>query len=242
LNESILNSSDVSANIDGFRTTWSINLAIASLLSMASFFFFTSQDNLWIPCSAVILWSSVGFFFYLQKTGGLRRTADLISFSRVLLTISLLVWFLLEPQLNFGKFLLACGTLFLDGVDGYVARRRGPTASGAILDMEADGFFTLVLCSIIVFFRGGTTALLIIPALRPLYVIATAIIGRWIHFNSTDLRPTLRGKLICVATLVVLIANIFPALQSLDLNQINFFTAGLLLYSFGADTVRSLIE
>jgi hypothetical protein len=108
--------------------------------------------------------------------------------------------------------------------------------------MEADGFYTLAICSIIVFFRGWTAWILVIPALRPLYVLAANIISRWVSFNSTDLRPTMRGKLVCVVTLLVMMGNIFPPLQALDLDQINFFAAGLLVYSFGADTLRSFVD
>jgi phosphatidylglycerophosphate synthase len=65
----------------------------------------------------------------------------------------------------------------LDGLDGYLARRRGATSEfGALFDMEADAFFVLTV-ELVAYQRGDIGAwILVTGALRYLYVLARALV------------------------------------------------------------------
>jgi phosphatidylglycerophosphate synthase len=65
----------------------------------------------------------------------------------------------------------------LDGVDGWVAKRRGETSEfGAHFDMETDAYFVLLI-GIELFTRGRYGAwILLVGVLRYLYVIALALV------------------------------------------------------------------
>jgi phosphatidylglycerophosphate synthase len=65
----------------------------------------------------------------------------------------------------------------LDGLDGYLARRRGTTSEfGALFDMEADAYFVLTV-ELVAFQRGEVGAwILVTGALRYVYVLVRAFV------------------------------------------------------------------
>lgn len=132
-------------------------------------------------------------------------------------------------------WLVAMATLplALDGVDGWVARRRGASAFGARFDMELDAFFVLVLAAWMMALDRAGPWVLLIGALRYLFIAA----GRLLPALRAPLPESFRRKTICVwqqVTLLVCLAPITPA---------GLATAGLalalllLLWSFGRDTL-----
>jgi phosphatidylglycerophosphate synthase len=73
--------------------------------------------------------------------------------------------------------LIVFGLFALDGVDGYLARRRGTTSQfGALFDMETDSFFVLTVV-LVLFERGDLGAWILLPGvLRYVYVLVRAVV------------------------------------------------------------------
>ena len=108
-------------------------------------------------------------------------------------------------------FLMALAAFALDGVDGWVARRRGESSAfGARFDMETDGLFVLVL-SLCVYDTGKAGAWVLLAGLMRYLFIGAGLL--WAPLRE-PLGPSWRRKAICalqVGALVVCLAPIVPA-------------------------------
>ena len=129
--------------------------------------------------------------------------------------------------------------LALDGVDGLVARRRGQeTRFGARFDMELDAFLMLVL-SVLVWRSGRVDAwVLLIGALRYLFVAA----GRLWPLLTADLPDSLRRKAICVVQGIGLIACLAPLVPPDLATRMATGALGLLVYSFAVDVIWLIVN
>lgn len=122
--------------------------------------------------------------------------------------------------------------LALDGVDGWVARRRGEaTPFGARLDMEADALLLAVL-ALLVWLSGRAGAwILLAPALRPAFILAGRILPRL----RAPLPPSLRRKLCCVVPMLALSLAIAPPLGERPAAMVALAGLLLLVWSFAVD-------
>ena len=129
--------------------------------------------------------------------------------------------------------------LALDGLDGLVARRRGQsTGFGARFDMELDAFLMLVL-SVLVWRTGRVDAwVLLIGALRYLFVAA----GRLWPLLTADLPASLRRKTVCVVQGVTLIVCLAPIVPPELATRTTAGALALLVYSFAADVIRLIVN
>ena len=127
----------------------------------------------------------------------------------------------------------------LDGVDGLVARRRGQeTRFGARFDMELDAFLMLVL-SVLVWRTGRVDAwVLLIGALRYLFVAA----GRLWPLLTADLPASLRRKTICVVQGVGLIVCLAPIVPPELAARGAAGALILLVYSFAVDVIWLIVN
>ncbi len=99
--------------------------------------------------------------------------------------------------------------LALDGVDGWLARRRGTQSRfGARFDMETDALLVLVLA--LLAWQSGQAGIWILAAglMRYGFIVATLL---W-HWMDRPLPPSLRRKTVCVLQLIALIACVAPIL------------------------------
>lgn len=127
---------------------------------------------------------------------------------------------------------VAATAIALDGLDGRVARRHGQeTAFGARFDMELDAFLMLVLAALV--WRTGRVEawILLIGALRYLFVAAGAL---W-PVLTADLPPSLRRKTVCVVEGVALIACLAPIVPAGLASPVAAGALALLIWSFGVD-------
>lgn len=113
-----------------------MNAALAAFIAI-NLLFAQPQAALW---SAPLLWLAFSWPVLLRP-----RPADLVTALR--LSLALAAFALIQTKAIPG---LAGGGLFgfalaLDGVDGWLARRTGPTAFGARFDMESDNAFLAAL-------------------------------------------------------------------------------------------------
>jgi phosphatidylglycerophosphate synthase len=124
--------------------------------------------------------------------------------------------------------------LALDWVDGWAARRSGLASRfGARFDMEADAFFVLVL-SVLAWQWGKVGAwVLLIGAMRYLYVLAGAA-WPWLRAPMPD---SIARKTVCVIQILVLIACLAPPVPHALATTLAAGALALLGWSFGRDAV-----
>lgn len=106
---------------------------------------------------------------------------------------------------------LAGTALLLDGADGWAARRRGlATAFGARFDMEVDALAALLL-SLVIWRADRTGAwIVLIGALRYLFVLAG-----WAHAAMRrPLPPSRRRRAICALQGALLVLCLLPGLPA----------------------------
>lgn len=129
---------------------------------------------------------------------------------------------------------LATLALGLDGVDGWAARRSGLASRfGARFDMEADAFFVLVL-SVLAWQWGKVGPwVLLIGAMRYLYVLAGAA-WPWLRAPVPE---SFARKAVCVIQILVLIACLAPPVPHALAATLAAGALAALCWSFGRDVV-----
>ena len=134
---------------------------------------------------------------------------------------------------------LSAVAIALDGFDGLVARRSGQeTRFGARFDMELDAFLMLVL-SVLVWRTGRTDAwVLLIGALRYLFVTA----GRIWPVLTGELPPSFRRKAVCVVQGVALIVCLAPITPTELAPRVAAGALALLAFSFAVDVIRLIVH
>jgi phosphatidylglycerophosphate synthase len=140
-----------------------------------------------------------------------------------------------HASLAWAAALAATIVAILDGVDGWLARRkRMATPFGARFDMEVDALLILVLAILAWRWTKAGAWVLLSGLLRYLFVAA----GWVLPWMRRPLTPTLRGRAICVVQIVTLIVAIVPIVPP-PLSTL-VAAAGLLIlaYSFLIDTIR----
>lgn len=90
--------------------------------------------------SSVLLW-----LYYTWPLHRQRRPADLVTALRLAMALAAFSFGFTITHFNFWSLGLFVAALALDGVDGWLARRSGPTAFGALFDMESDNAFLAAL-------------------------------------------------------------------------------------------------
>ncbi len=140
----------------------------------------------------------------------------------------------LDAELRWLLALAATTGLFLDGIDGWIARRSGMTSDfGADFDMEVDSLFLLAL-SLLVYGTDIVGAWVLCSGLmRYSFVIA----GWSWPTLAAPLMPRWRRKVICVVQVAALIATLAPVLPMAVAQALCVGSLALLGYSFGADVL-----
>jgi phosphatidylglycerophosphate synthase len=129
--------------------------------------------------------------------------------------------------------------LSLDGVDGYLARRfRQQSALGARFDMEVDAFLILILSIAAAVLGKAETWVLLIGGMRYLFVAAQWVLPAL----RQPLPESFRRKLICVVQVGVLCAVMLPFIVPPLSSLLCALALGLLIYSFGVDTVILIVK
>ncbi|WP_137128972.1 CDP-alcohol phosphatidyltransferase family protein [Rhizobium sp. FY34] len=129
--------------------------------------------------------------------------------------------------------------LSLDGVDGYLARRfRQASALGARFDMELDAFLILILSVAATELGKAGPWVLLIGALRYLFVMA-----QWfLPLLREELPESFRRKLICVVQVAALCGVMLPFVTQPVSGILCALALSLLVYSFAVDTIHLLLR
>jgi phosphatidylglycerophosphate synthase len=181
--------------------------------------------------SALVVWHAPAF----STTRGL-GIANRITLGRatLVLPVAALVF---HPQSLLGAaywwvILCSAAAMLLDSLDGSVARRTGTTSAfGAGFDMELDAFLVLVLAVLV--WQSGKVGpwVLVIGALRYLFVAAGWM---WPGLRG-QLPESQRRKAVCVVQGIVLLACLPPMMPSVMASAVAAGGLALLMYSFVAD-------
>lgn len=124
--------------------------------------------------------------------------------------------------------------LALDGIDGWLARRRRiASAFGARFDMEADALLVLGLALAILASGRAGPWVLVAGALRYAFVAAGAL---WPAL-SAPLPPSFRRKAVCVAIGMALVIGLVPVVPPAVAGVLAGAGVLALVYSFAVDTV-----
>jgi phosphatidylglycerophosphate synthase len=164
--------------------------------------------------------------------------ANRVTLGRLLLALPLAALVLHPQALGVAGrwWVVGLGTLALslDGLDGWVARQTGShSAFGARFDMESDAAFILAL-STLVWQSGQAPAwVLLLGAMRYLFVAA----GRVVPALRGSLSPSLRRKIVCVVQGVALLLALGPVVPRGPATAAVGIALALLTWSFAVDTL-----
>lgn len=126
----------------------------------------------------------------------------------------------------------AASALALDGLDGWLARRRGSaTDFGARFDMEVDALLILLL-SVLAWLLGKTGVWILSVGLARYVFIAAALVRPWL---AHPLPPSWRRKTVCVIAAVALVALLAPIVTPMMGFWIGLTAVVSIAYSFGVD-------
>ncbi len=141
---------------------------------------------------------------------------------------------LAQPSVAWGVLALALLALILDGVDGWLARRRNEaTAFGARFDMEVDAALTLLLAALALAAGKAGVWVLALGAMRYAFVAAAAL-WPWL---SAPLPHSLRRKTVCVIQVAVLAAILAPVVPPAVAAPAAMVALALLIWSFAVDVL-----
>ena len=185
------------------------------------------------------LWAVAGFGWLFVRIRGHRRGADMVTGARVLICMVLFASLALDPRAAWWKLGLALLILVLDGVDGALARRAGPTHAGAIFDAESDSFYVATMCGVCHLWLGLAAWIFVIAALRPLYVLAWAVAQRYRPVQSPNRKGSQRARIIFLCTTIALLLALAPGVPLMPKHVVTAVAAALLCYSFGVDALAS---
>lgn len=187
-------------------------------------------DRWWAPWWAAGMGGSYLALVRILRTGS--RPADAVTIARFVGLLLLVV----EGAGRFdpGLWAIAVVVVLLDLVDGAVARRFGGSPQGAVFDMETDQFAVLTLAAIVVA-AGGGAHVLILPAMRYVFVLAMWLVGAPAHDPKPVDGDNRRGKLVCAAVMVALLIAAWPGLHGVVRDVATALACGLLAWSFSAD-------
>jgi len=158
--------------------------------------------------------------------------ADLVTMARVALL--LVVIGAGAGQIGFLVWAAAVAVVLLDLVDGALARRFGASPGGAVFDMEADQLTTLGLAALVLSI-GGKAHVLLLPAMRPAFVLA----AWWLRIPAHEPKPVngdnRRGRRVCAAVMIALLIALCPATGPVVRDVVTAIAVLLLAWSFLGD-------
>lgn len=160
--------------------------------------------------------------------------ANAITLFRNVLTATIINILVFDYGANEGVLiaLLSVFALLLDGVDGYIARKLGQCSDfGARFDMESDAFFILVLSIGVVTVYGAAAWVILIGAMRYLYVA-----GQYVYKPlNLPVKDRYSRKVFCVIQIIALVLPYTHILPKTIWEPMLLMSLATLTFSFGRD-------
>ena len=163
---------------------------------------------------------------------GAANTVTLLRAGITALFVGLIGQPTLTPELAWIMTALATVALILDGLDGWLARRRDTQSPfGARFDMEVDAFFILILAVLVWQFGKAGAWVILSGVLRYGFVL----LGYVLPWLNQPLPPRRCRQTVCVIQTVVLVLCLTPPLISPMSAVLAAAALGLLALSFAVD-------
>lgn len=221
--------------------TWSLLMAVTSQVVMGVWMVAPGLLSPVGMTEAYGVWAVLGIGYLFVHIDGHRRWADRVTAVRVSLCVLLFAGHALDPRPGWWKVGVAILIIVLDGVDGALARRHGPTERGAVFDMESDALYVITLCGVAHLSLGCGRWIFIAGLLRPLYVCLWAVLLLFVEPPSPNRKGgSQRGRLTFLVLIISLITNLAPIIPFAVKQVFSAMTVALLCISFAIDTVATL--
>lgn len=175
-----------------------------------------------------------------------RRVADWVTAARLVMVVAVFLAILTAGRIEAWAWICFCVAALADLIDGWVARRFGGSAAGAVLDMEADQAALVVFALAALHFDAVTGFVLLLPAFRYAYVVSMKLRGVAVHDPKPLDGDNRRAKIICATVVVLLLAMLCPYIDvwlgralaaRLDSWLVSLAIA-LLAFSYSSDVVQ----
>lgn len=185
--------------------------------------------SVWVGSPIPLALGAVVSLGLLLRSAGPLTLPNAVTFGRLLVLVGALLFASGDAQVVLPCALLAW---ILDGLDGWLARRRGQvTPLGALLDQETDAALVLLLCVELVVTRNVGPWVLIAGLLRYVLVFTRMLATRPIAERRSSL-----GRLIFGFSYLSLTLSLEPAFDLASAVLLPT-SVGLLMFSFVPDFV-----
>lgn len=221
--------------------TWSLVMAVISVVVMVVWMVAPGLLSPRDMSVAYGVWALAGFGYLFVRIEAYQRWADRVTALRVLLCVLLFASHALDPRPAWWKVGVAILVIVLDGVDGALARRYGPTERGAVFDMESDSFYVITMCGVAHLYLGLGAWIYVAGLLRPLYVCMWAVLLLFVKPPSPNRKGgSQRGRIVFLVLIIGLITNLAPVIPFVVKQAVSALVVALLTYSFSIDIVATL--
>lgn len=233
--------SDITAAAIRLRLTTGSAIAVGglSLAVLTALAIFNFQFHLAFAVTALSLYLAIGAIVLVRIPGFHPHArfgeANAVTLARAVVVCLFGGLVVLDGPWNIpGWWLvgLAVLVLALDGIDGWLARRSGLSSRfGARFDMEVDALFLLILSLLALGLYKVGPWVVLIGALRYLFVAASIVLP-WLR---APLPPSLRRKAVCVVQGVVLVVCLAPIVEPPLSSMLAGVALAALIWSFAVD-------
>ena len=159
-----------------------------------------------------------------------------ISLARLCL-VPAVIWLVLHQQAVAACWLFALAGLS-DAFDGWLARRRGPTALGAVLDPVADKVLLVSLYVALAAVRALPDWLAMLVVFRDLLIVGGVLTLSFLG-HAVPIRPLLVSKVNTVLQILLVLLTLLRAAYGADAGGIDPFADQVLVWLVAASTVAS---
>ncbi len=210
-----------------------------------------SQSALWLAAMAAIaavgahypaatlqltaagLLLSYGALVWIVRGG--RTAADWVTLARFAALLAVLLWTAEAGTVSKAACVLLALSLAADLLDGWVARRRGGSPAGALLDMEADQAAMLAMAAMATVFARTPAWVLLLAAVKCLFTLLMTARGRFAYDPKPIDGDNTRAKRICAAVVVLQLVTLWPPLPVAWATAAAALAVALLALSYGLD-------
>lgn len=184
-------------------------------------------SSVWFGSPIPLALGAAGFMGVMLRSAGALTLPNALTFARLMMLVGALLF---APGEVAVVLPCALAAWVLDGVDGWLARRRGQaTEFGALFDQETDAALVLLLCVTLMVTRSFGPWVLIAGLLRYALVLARGLARGPIAERRSSLSRYIFGF-----SYLSLTFALWPALDPVSLFTVPA-SVGLLLYSFAPD-------
>lgn len=212
------------------KDSWALTHSLICIVFGTLFLLGNTHDCVSGLVFGLVVYGFVMFFVLLiLQRNRVLRLQNMVTLFRLGAAGVFLCWMTIRPEFTLYKFFFLTASALTDVIDGMIARWKGSTDFGAMLDMEVDAFFILSLSvNGFVFARMGAW-ILIVGLLRYGYEFILLLLPAVDKFPGF---VKYGEKTICAFTVIALISITAPFLPYTAKLLLSFCALILLGFSF----------